>query len=809
MAAPVKAGDVVADKYLVERVLGKGGMGVVYVAKHLQLGERVAIKFLKTKTLQNAELVARFLREGRTAARLRSEYVARVRDVGTMPDGAPYLVMEYLDGRDFDAVLAEHGALDPAVAVKYVLQACEALAEAHSMGIVHRDLKPANLILTRKPDGTTAIKIIDFGISKLMSSEAGLALTQASVMMGSPLYMAPEQMASARDADPRSDVFSLGAILYHFLTGKPPFLGNSAVEVFQLIAAGPPSPREARPELPEGIEEITSRCLRKDRDQRYPDVAELAAALAPFGPPHAELLAVSAERILRGVASTGEEASPIAPSGMAAPTPVRRSTRPPPAAAPAPAPAPVAGTTMKKARPSMPDPAEKDTKEEPSGDLLDALFAMEKERPRGGASEPVVPRRQHSAPPAEGPPESAPPAAGSPLAPAGRAAVDDVVGAVREALSGFGIAGSVGLEGNQLTLRGNGPPTAIDAGPAAEQWPLLPLAMQRRKAQDLARRLADAHRSAQQRSSTGAGSGDSSSNFGGLVVRGLVGLGVVAALVVGARAYLASRHVTPVAPASLVESPEQASSRLDTACRAMRERIYSGSTIGPYDTTGWVVELWLASRPGADAGPAASKPISLVAMAPAIEAGRLAPSLDEALGQLVDGTLALDEDAIPATSPRWTGVTLRFGGGYARAFFETEKRTRFLAVADRLFESSGADLGALYARCAGGPVHDVGAWFRGRDPGSAATALLWSVGMFSERPQINRAALGTSEIDGLRAASATAKLDAPTLKGLVAEQGGSLAATPGAVTLAFPLGGPVRAVRASRALAAKLGIGQN
>lgn len=786
MAAPVKAGDVVADKYLVERVLGKGGMGVVYVAKHLQLGERVAIKFLKAKTLESAELVARFLREGRTAARLRSEYVARVRDVGTMPDGAPYLVMEYLDGRDFDAVLAEHGALDPAIAVKYVLQACEALAEAHAMGIVHRDLKPANLILIRKPDGTTAIKIIDFGISKLMSNEVGAAITQPSVMMGSPLYMAPEQMASARDADARSDVFSLGAIFYHFLTGKPPFLGTSAVEVFQLIAAGPPSPRLSRPDLPAGIEAVTSRCLRQEREQRFPDVAELAAALAPFGPPHAELFAVSAERILRGAASTGEEASPVAPSGIVEP-------------------ALFAVTTLKKGRLSLPDADEKKGAQ-PSSDLLDALFAMEKERPRGGASEPVAPRRPLSTPPLQGPLEAPPKEAGSPLAPAGRAAVDDVVNAVREALSGFGIAGAVGLEGDQLTLRGNGPPTAIDAGPAAEQWPLLPLVMQRRKAQDLARRLADAHRLAQQGGRSSAGAGDASSKLGGLVVRGLGGLAVASALVVGVRAYLASRQVTPVPPPALVESPEQESRRLDTACRAARERVYSGATIGPYDTTGWVIELWLSSRPGADAGPAASKPITFASMARAIDAGRLSPSLDDALGQLTDGTLALDEGAIPATSPQWTGVTLRFGGGYARAFFETEKRTRFLAVADRLFASSGADLGALYARCAKSPVHDVGAWFRGRDPGSAATALLWGMGMFASRPQINLAALGSSEIDGLRAAAATAKLDAPTLKGLVGEQGGSLAATPGAVTLSFPLGGPVRAVRASRALAAKIGI---
>ena len=497
MVSPVNIGDIVAEKYLIERVIGKGGMGVVYVAKHLQLGERVAIKFLKRKTLESEELVARFLREGRTAARLRSEHIARVRDVGTMPDGAPYLVMEYLDGRDFDAVLAEHGALSPQVAVKYVLQACEGLAEAHSMGIIHRDLKPANLILIRKRDGATAIKIIDFGISKLVSNEGGPGMTQAAVMMGSPLYMAPEQMASARDADARSDVFSLGAILYHLLTGKPPFLGTSAVDVFERITRGPPSPRDLRADLPEGIEVITSRCLRKARGQRYPDVAALAAALVPFGPPHAELYAESAERILRAGESTAEGSSPVEPSGGLAPSPVRMSSRPPPNEA-----APIPGTTAKKAPPPRPGAAEIKSEPEPRA-LLDELFEMEQARPRPASSQP--PARPISMAPLDGPPESAPPPPGSPLAPASRTMADAVVSSVQEALSGFGIAGTVALEGKYLTLHGNGPPTSIDAGPAVEQWPLLPPDMQRRKALDLARRLAEAHRVAQRRSPSGPG----------------------------------------------------------------------------------------------------------------------------------------------------------------------------------------------------------------------------------------------------------------------------------------------------------------
>ncbi len=845
MDAPVSIGEVIADKYLIERILGKGGMGIVYVAKHLQLGERVAIKFLRAKTLENPELVARFLREGRTAARLRSEYVARVRDVGTMPDGAPYLVMEYLEGRDFDAVLAEHGALSPEVAVKYLLQACEALAEAHAMGIVHRDLKPANLILTRKRDGTTAIKIIDFGISKLASSEAVPVMTQPSMMMGSPLYMAPEQMVSARDADARSDVFSLGAILYHLLTGTPPFRGNSAVDVFERISRGPPSPRSLRPELPAGIEAVTSRCLRKDREQRFPDVAELAAALVPFGPPHAQLFAESAERILRASADTGAVLSPVSPTGMAVPSPIRaRSSEPSapreplsPLSLPEPLfllADPIPATTLKKSPPSL-RPVVQAKPEEPRN-LLDELFELEKARPRASASESPPGNRPLSSPPLSAPPIAAPvpegpldslpppPAlpAGSPLGKADRIAAEAVLDAVREAMSGFGLAGTVALEGRQLTLRGNGPPTSIDAGPAAEQWPLLPSDMQRRKALDLARRLADAHRGAQQRSRSGGG-GESSTPWG-LMGKALLGLAAAAALVVGGRAYLASRTAVALPPPVLPETPEQQSSRLATACRAVRERVYSGATIGPFDTTGWVVELWLASRPGplpglpgsagsaglarADAGAPASKPVSSASMASAVESGHLAPGLDDALARISDGTLVLDEAANPTTSPGWTGVTLRFGGGYARAFFEPEPRTRFLALADRLFESSGADLGALYARCAGSPVHDVGAWFRGRDTASAATALLFGIGLFAERPQIDRAALGSAELDGLRAAATAKKLDAPTLKGLVGEQGGSLVAIPGAVTLAFPLGGPVRAVGASRAVAVKIGVGR-
>ncbi len=401
---------------------------------------------------------------------------------------------------------------------------------------------------------------------------------------------------------------------------------------------------------------------------------------------------------------------------------------------------------------------------------------------------------------------------------ADHAAAEAVIGAVRDALSGFGLAGTVALEGKMLTLRGNGVPTSIDAGPAAEQWPLLPADMQRRKALDLARRLADAHRTAQRARPRGDGGGESSLPWA-LAGKALLGIAAVAALVVGGRAYLAARSKEALPPPVPVETPEQQSRRLATACRAVRERVYSGATIGPFDTTGWVVELWLASRPGplpgaanvnsrVDAGAPASKAISAASMAGAVEAGRLAPGLEDTLARLTDGTRPR-RGRRPRDVPGWTGVTLRFGGGYPAPSSSPSRGRASSSSPIASSESSGADLGALYARCADSPVHDVGAWFRGRDVGAAATALLFGIGLFAERPQIDRAALGAGEIDGLRAAATAKKLDAPTLKELIGEQGGSLAATPAAVTLAFPLGGPVRAVRASRAVAVKLGLGES
>jgi serine/threonine-protein kinase len=303
----VNVGDIMAGKYEVERVLGIGGMGVVVAARHLTLGEHVAIKFLLPEALHRSEVVARFLREGQAAARLRSEHVARVYDVGKLESGSPFLVMEYLDGQDLGRILKQHQVLPPiATAIDYVLQACEGLAEAHASGIVHRDLKPGNLFLVIRPDGSTCIKLIDFGISKVQlpntDGEDG-GMTSTADVMGSPLYMAPEQMRRARDVDVRADIWSLGVILHALVTGKLPFRAPSLIELYSLIGEGAPPVRTMRPEAPEALEATILRCLQKERDNRFPNVAELAAALAHHGGPDAQASAARTRRTLETVAS--------------------------------------------------------------------------------------------------------------------------------------------------------------------------------------------------------------------------------------------------------------------------------------------------------------------------------------------------------------------------------------------------------------------------------------------------------------------------------------------------------------------------
>ena len=299
--SPVTEGQILAGKYRVERVLGSGGMGVVVAAWHLELEQRVAVKFLHPLALERADTAERFRREARSAAKIRSEHVARVIDVGIMEGNVPYMVMEYLEGHDVSEEMAKVGMLPIADAIDFVLQAIEALAEAHAAGIVHRDLKPANLFIATRADGTRIVKVLDFGISKslLGGSVAELSLTRTSTLIGSPLYMSPEQMRSAKDVDTRTDIWSLGVIMYEMITGQPPYTGDSIPALCaSLLGDTPPSMQSLRPDVPIELENIIMCCLAKDRQQRFGTVSELARALASFGSLSSQLHVDRASRVL-------------------------------------------------------------------------------------------------------------------------------------------------------------------------------------------------------------------------------------------------------------------------------------------------------------------------------------------------------------------------------------------------------------------------------------------------------------------------------------------------------------------------------
>jgi eukaryotic-like serine/threonine-protein kinase len=308
-SSSLQAGQVLVGKYRVERLIGQGGMGVVLEATHLQLEERVAMKFLLPEYARHPEASARFLREARAAVKIRSEHVARVMDVGTLEDGTPYMVMECLTGGDLSALLKAHGPLPIVDAVDYVLQACEALAEAHKAGIVHRDLKPANLFVTQRSDRTPLVKLLDFGISKVKTPGSDFSMTKTSSLMGSPLYMSPEQMQSARNADVASDIWALGVILYELLAGRPPFNGDTLPELICSVVQEPAaSLRSLRPDVPPELDAAILRCLEKNPAARYPNVAWLAQALAPFASHRGQ---VSVERASVVLEIGGDQNAPL------------------------------------------------------------------------------------------------------------------------------------------------------------------------------------------------------------------------------------------------------------------------------------------------------------------------------------------------------------------------------------------------------------------------------------------------------------------------------------------------------------------
>lgn len=315
---PIAEGDVIAGKYRVEGMVAVGGMGVVVSATHLALGQIVAIKVLLPLEANDdsSSAIPRFLREARAAAALKSEHVVRIFDVDTLPSGLPYMVMELLSGQDLRRVVKLGGPLPVERAVDFVLQAADAIGEAHAAGIVHRDLKPSNLFLTQRTDGRPWVKVLDFGISKASHDPlTDTALTVSRAMIGSPMYMSPEQVRDAKSVDGRSDIWSLGVILHELLSGKSAFRGESLPAICAAIAADQPeSLAQARPDLPPELLAIAARCLEKDPARRFQTVDELRGALLPFLGRDAPTLTLPGRRSGDGASSTAAARLPP-PSG--------------------------------------------------------------------------------------------------------------------------------------------------------------------------------------------------------------------------------------------------------------------------------------------------------------------------------------------------------------------------------------------------------------------------------------------------------------------------------------------------------------
>jgi serine/threonine protein kinase len=321
-----KVGRTVGGKYRLVRLIGSGGMGQVYEAQHAGIGRRFAVKLLHQLLADDREVVARFQREAQTAGGLENENIVAVLDSGTAEDGIPFIVMEYLEGEDLARLLVRSGPLSVPRATYVAIQACRGLAAAHARDIVHRDLKPENLFICRRNDGSDQVKLLDFGIAKF---HAGSNLTQTGTTMGTPFYMSAEQARGAKEVDLRSDIYSMGVILYEMLTGAKAHPGDSYNAILYHVLTQEPRPLdEIRPDLPAGLAGVVGKAMAREAEDRYPSAADFISALVPFAG-----RVVTPSRSQVGLAPVGSETMsspaslPALPASVATGTATARSGR--------------------------------------------------------------------------------------------------------------------------------------------------------------------------------------------------------------------------------------------------------------------------------------------------------------------------------------------------------------------------------------------------------------------------------------------------------------------------------------------------
>jgi serine/threonine-protein kinase len=275
---------VLARRYEVRDALGRGGMGTVYSALDHATGQVVAIKVLDPRKDQHpTSLDQRFAREIGAVQQLESRHAVRLIDAGTLGGGRHFMVMEHLEGADLHQILDKVGRLPMQRAVRLIRQACAAIGEAHALGIVHRDIKPANLFVTKLADGSDCLKVLDFGISKLPQATMDeMALTVTGAVLGSPVYMSPEQMSNSRDVDGRTDIWALGIVLYQCLSGGFPYEADGVPQLCARVLTEEPIPLSSRVPVPRALEAVVMRCLARDPDRRFASIQHLASALLPF-----------------------------------------------------------------------------------------------------------------------------------------------------------------------------------------------------------------------------------------------------------------------------------------------------------------------------------------------------------------------------------------------------------------------------------------------------------------------------------------------------------------------------------------------